>query len=343
MSSDVPVLDARSVLRSPEGTGEAILDRQEEILAAPDPDLYAALRRLVEDRGRRFLLCLGGGSVPGLCGNAALVKLLEELDLRQFVDEIWGTSAGAVVGGGWASGTDADEVLERIEALDQRGSVDVAWHEVASAFFGKLFGSQLPDALLRGDRFYEMIGSGLAVERIEDCPIRFRAIACTDDGTIRRCIFREGPLLSAISASMSLPGLLLARDESGEPRIGYYDGGLVERTPLFSPISEHARSGDRRELVLLATYFSTEARRPEVARGFVERFLFTIYGLEDQIWEYHLREARERAHGKLLVLTPSIDDPRAFDFSKVRRNYLQAREYYKDQLQNGKLALTLGG
>jgi NTE family protein len=320
----------------------SVIERREEIEAPPRPELFEALRRLVDAPERRFILCLGGGSVPGLCGNAALVGLLEELGLRSHVAEIWGTSAGAIVGGAWASGTSAKDIHASIRGLEGGRALDVAWPEVALAFLGRPFGRRLPDALLRGERLHRAIAEAVRVELIEDCEIPFRAIACTDDGTIRRKIFREGPILPAISASMSLPGLLLARDKDRRATTGYYDGGLVERTPLISPISEHARSGDTREPVILATYFSTEARRPETARGFVERFLFTIYGLEDQLWEYHLREARARISGKLLVLTPQIDDPRAFDFKRTEENLLQAREFYKDRLQNGKLGLSLG-
>ena len=49
-----------------------------------DPARFSALRRLASDEKRRFVLSLGGGGVPALCGNAVLVELLEQLDLRRY-------------------------------------------------------------------------------------------------------------------------------------------------------------------------------------------------------------------------------------------------------------------
>ena len=69
------------------------------------PDRYTALVRMVAGGDRKLAVSLGGGSLPGLCGNLALVRILEELELRPHVGEVWGTSAGAVVGSPGASST----------------------------------------------------------------------------------------------------------------------------------------------------------------------------------------------------------------------------------------------
>ncbi|MCH8001975.1 MAG: N-formylglutamate amidohydrolase, partial [Proteobacteria bacterium] len=98
--------------------------RREEIEAPPDPDRYTALRRLATSPEHRFVVSLGGGSVPGISGNLALIRLLEQLDLKSHVDEIWGTSAGAVVGGGWATGTDAETILDLLSELGLEAVLD---------------------------------------------------------------------------------------------------------------------------------------------------------------------------------------------------------------------------
>ncbi len=59
-------------------------------------------------------------------------------------------------------------------------------------------------------------------------------------------------------------------------------------------------------------------------------------------WEYQIREVREIPNVDLLILNPRIDDPALFDFSRVERNYLRAREVLADALQNAKLALAFG-
>ena len=317
------------------------LQRREEIEAPPQIDRFSSLRRMATDKRRRFVISMGGGGVPALCGNTALAKLLEELDLRDHIAEIWGTSAGAIVGGGWASGTSADRLREILCALRVKRMLDVDWFRLVRGVLFRRFGSNYPDAILRGGPFHKAMQSALSVKNIEDCKIPFRCIACTDDSSGRRKIFREGPLAVAISASMSLPGFLLPRDADGSPQHGFFDGGLMEKTPLFSPVADHASLGDERELLILGAYFGTHQVDP--AQGFIERFLVTIDALSEHLWEHQQLETSRQAGVTTLMVDPHIEcDSLLFDFARIESNYLQSREAFKEKLQNAKIALTLG-
>ena len=270
-----------------------------------------------------------------------MMRIVEELELRPHVAEIWGTSAGAVVAGGWATGASALEILEIVQGLARRGAVDVQWLRLIAACLLRWCGARLPDSLMRGDHFHRAIAAGLKKATFEECVIPFRCIACTDGSPMQRHVFRSGSLLAAISASMSLPGVLMARHADGTRQRGFYDGGIVEKTPLRSPIAEHLRSGDRRRLLLLGTHFSAEATQLEVACGFISRFTATIAAMETLVWSYQHAEAVKRPDVTLLLLDPHISDPSAFDFARSGRSYLEAREHLKDGLQNAKLALSL--
>jgi predicted acylesterase/phospholipase RssA len=317
--------------------------RRAEIEAPPDPADYSAFARLVTNENDRLIVSFGGGATPGLCGNLALARLLEELNLKQHVSEIWGTSAGAIIGGSWASGNSALEILRLVQSLNRRGAIDFCLWRMFLALLLRPLGHKLPDGVIYGRQFASTIDAGLLVKSFEECPIPFRCIAAPDDGTHRRKVFRQGPLLPAIFSSMSLPGIVIPRPPLEGEECGYYDGGLVEKTPLISPISDHLRSGDRRKLLLLATHFRNDLGRRQ-ARGFIARFIHTIYALEDSLWEYQLEEARKRHKSKvdLLLVNPHIADDRLFDFSLATAHYLHARQNFKEALQNGSLALTFG-
>ena len=319
---------------------QSILEQRDEIEAPLDPKLYSALRRLATDDKHRLIVSLGGGSAPGLSGNVALVRILEELDFRDKVSTVWGTSAGAVIGGGWATGTPAARILDLVRSLKRRGSVDISWSRLGLSLVLMPFGRSLPDAIIRGRAFLRTIDAGLQVKTFEECKIPFRCIACTDDGNAQRKIFRQGPLLPAIAASLSVPGLMALGRMEGDP-CGYYDGGLVEKTPLISPIAEHAREGDERELLVIATHFGNEARKMSV-HGFVNRFLQSIYAVEDQVWSYQLAEARQHPGTKVMVLNPQIADSRLLDFSRVDANYLQCRKAFREALEDDKLLEAFG-
>jgi predicted acylesterase/phospholipase RssA len=309
---------------------------------ALDRRRYGTLRRLVEDGRHRFVVAFGGGSIPGLCGNLALARILEELDLRGRVAEIWGTSAGAVVGSGWASGTAALEILELVRSLDRRGAVDFSRLRLALALLASLWPLRrpLPDGLIGGAQFRATIEAGLRVATFEECEIPFRCIACTSDGRAQRKVFRRGPLLPAIFASMTIPGII-APQPVGDDGALYYDGGLVEKSPLLSPIAEHARLGDGRKLLLLCTHFSNDKAQAHRG-GFHRRFLDTVYALEDLAWSYQLDQARARQDLVLLLLNPHLDDPAMFGFGRADANYALAFERFADVLQDAKIARTFG-
>ncbi len=319
----------------------SVVERREQILAPLDPARYTTLARLVADEKTSFVVSLGGGSVPGLAGNIALVRIFEELGLRPRIAAVWGTSAGAAVGGPWASGTAAQDILSSVQTLDRKGAVDLSWPRIALTLLLRPFGAPFPDGLIRGQHFSATVDACLKVKTFEECDLNFRCIACTDDGESRRKVFRRGALLPAIFSSMSMPGIVVPRGPLPGEETGYYDGGLVEKTPLISPISEHLQKAGGRKLLLVATHFGNDARRTP-ARGFVNRFLQSIYALEALAWDYQLAEARSKPGVTLMVLNPHIEDPALFDFSRVERNYLQAREVFADLLQNARIGLSLG-
>lgn len=308
-----------------------------------DRDDYSALQRLATSGDYRLVVSFGGGAVAGLCGNIALAGLIEELGLRECVDEIWGTSAGAIVGGCWATGTPASHLLETISQLPANAAVDVNYAAILTSLLLRPFGRALPDGLIRGRRLAETIEVGLGVKDFESCPTAFRCIACSDDGRNRRRIFRRGALLPAILSSTSLPGILVPRPRQDDEECGYYDGAMVEKTPLISPIAEHLRSGDARKLLLLATHFGGDERRTP-ARGFVQRFIQTIYAIEESLWDYQLKEARRRHRdvANVILLNPHIVEPSLFDLSHVDQHVRDARDDFREKLRNGSLALTFG-
>lgn len=316
-----------------------IFARRKQIGAPLDPKRYTAFRRLATDPAHRLVVAFGGGSAVGLSGNVALAEILEELELRSQVSMIWGTSAGAIVGGSWASGTPAKQMLPLVRAV--QGSLDICWLRLFTSLLLMPFGYPLPEGLIKGRRIAALIDEGLTVKSFEGCSIPFRCIAISDDGQARRTVFEQGPLLPAIYASMSLPGIFMPRPPLPNEDCSHFDGGTVEKTPLRSPISEHLRSGDSRKLLLLASHFGCHGHLMPL-RGFIHRFFQTMDALAELAWPYQLAEARNYPNVVLALLDPQIQVAKSLDFSLVEQHYLQARETFRDLLQDTRFALSLG-
>lgn len=318
-----------------------VFDQRAEIEAPAEPHRYTTLRRLAEDESRRLVVCLGGGSVPGLCGNAMLLGVLEDLGLREHVAEVWGTSAGAVVGASWASGVLVPELVPLGKTFARPETLDVPRVKLALSLLSRPFGRRLPDGLAIGKRVLIALEEMIRVERIEDCEIPFRCLAVTDDGMARRKVFRRGPIVPAVYGSMSVPGLFMPSPPPEGEDVGYLDGGLAEKTPLLSAIADHRRVGGDKELVLLSTHFGSDRDRT-APRGFMRRFLHAIDVLEDRAWTYQVAEARRQAGVVVLLVKSGIDDPRLFDFKRIDKNLLQARATFKEALSDAHIARSLG-
>ncbi len=157
-------------------------------------------------------LALGSGSARGWA-HIGVIKALSEAGIR--ADYIAGTSIGSVVGAVHAAG--------RLETLEEviRG---FDWKQIAS-----FFDVVLPKSgLLDGRKVSNFIRGYVRGHKIEDLPIPFRAVA-TDLRTGERVVLREGDIIEAVRASISVPGIFTPVKRG--PLI-LADGALVDPVPV---------------------------------------------------------------------------------------------------------------
>lgn len=192
----------------------------------------------------RVGLVLGGGGARGF----AHVAVLRELErLRVPVDCIAGTSMGAIVGGLYASGMDADALEREMRALDwstvfrdrtdrpdrsfRRKRDDDLALLPAKPGIGNT-GIKLPAGVLSGERvmlLLERLTQPVARETDFDAlPIPYRAVA-TDLNTGQAVVLGEGNLAVAMRASLSIPGVF--KPVLLDDRV-LVDGGLANQLPV---------------------------------------------------------------------------------------------------------------
>ncbi|KAA0211977.1 MAG: patatin-like phospholipase family protein [Burkholderiales bacterium] len=175
-----------------------------------DPEGAEPTRRVGERR--RIGVALGSGSARGLA-HIGVMRALVEAGVD--VDVVAGTSMGAFVGAIFAAGK-----LDRLEA-DFRG---FDWASIA-ALLDPVFPRS---GLIDGRRIGDFMRSQVAVERVEDLPIPFRAIA-TDIGSGETVAIDRGDLIAAVRASIAVPGIFTPVRSDGRILV---DGGLVEPVPV---------------------------------------------------------------------------------------------------------------
>src|SRR6516162_8002040 len=184
--------------------------------AVPAPQ---APRSAAHERPRVALALAGGGARGG--AHIGVLKVLEEL--RVPIDCIAGTSMGALVGGGYASGMPAADIEQFITHVDWKsvvGGVGSRQFEPAeqkrfneaggSVELGLKDGKIIPPSgLVASSRIEDVLRAYVAQARtvadFDRLPIPYRAVA-TDMLTGEMVVLDHGDIATAMRASMAIPG-----------------------------------------------------------------------------------------------------------------------------------------
>lgn len=209
-----------------------------EAIVTPATDAVAPAARRP-----KVCLVLSGGGARG-AAHIGVLKVLEEL--RVPVDCVVGTSMGAIVGAAYASGRSPADIETIVREADwdallsdspPRAERSVYAKELERARVGstelgvRRTGLVLPQGFLVGHQlhfFLQRIVAQARVERFDDLPIPYRAIA-TDFESGGMVVMDRGDLTTALRASMSVPGAFAPVERDGRLLV---DGGLVRNLPI---------------------------------------------------------------------------------------------------------------
>jgi NTE family protein len=212
-------------------------------------------------------LVLSGGGARG-AAHVGVLKVLEEL--RVPVDVIVGTSMGSIVGGSYASGNSVTEMERDIAAIttaslftDRPPRADLSMRQKADDAIPYIIpeigvtgdGIVLPKGIVTGvsvEAQLRRLVKFTAVSSFDQLSIPFRAIA-TDLGTGEMVVLKDGSLITAMRASMSVPGGMAPVNIDNRQLV---DGGLVRNLPVDVARSLGAD-------VIIAVNLGTPLMRPE--------------------------------------------------------------------------------
>src|SRR5215469_9470603 len=168
----------------------------------------------------RVALALAGGGARG-GAHIGVLKVLEELHVP--VDCIAGTSMGALVGGGYASGMPAAQIEQFVTNVDWKAAVagvgsrhlvpaeQKRFNDTGGSIELGLKGGRIipPSGLVASSRIEDVLRSYVAKARavadFDRLPIPYRAVA-TDMLTGKMVVLDHGDIATAMRASMAIPG-----------------------------------------------------------------------------------------------------------------------------------------
>src|SRR5262245_40466159 len=212
------------------------------LLAAASPPAQAQ-QTSTNGRPRIGLVLAGGGAKGG--AHVGVLKVLEEMHVP--IDCIAGTSMGALVGGGYASGIPAADLEKFVTTIDWgkvvgsqgRRDLEPIEQKRAGATYSNEFefgitpdGVTLPGGLVNTSNIEDLLRTYVATARsqsqFDKLPIPFRAVA-TDMVTGTMVVLDKGDLATAMRASMAIPGAFAPVIMD---KYILNDGGLVRNIPI---------------------------------------------------------------------------------------------------------------
>ena len=198
--------------------------------------------------GLKVGLVLSGGGAKGLA-HIGVIKCLEKNNIP--IDIITGSSAGAIIGGIYASGTSIKNIEEIV--------FDLGYKEVGRLLFDP---QKLSYGLIKGDKITKFIYDVLTEKMIEKFPTKFGCVT-VDITKGRRIVITKGDAAEAIRASMSVPVIFKPVIYK---KLFLVDGGVIDPLPVqpakdlganviiasdvsgFYPLSKEFKNGEKVKL-----------------------------------------------------------------------------------------------
>ncbi len=269
------------------------------------------MKPTTESSGTTVGLALGGGGARGLA-HIGVLKVFARENIP--VDAIAGTSMGGIIGSAFAAGVP----IEQIESTAMR--VRKRRERIKLVDF-ELIGR----GLLKGTRVYRFLASMLGEEMsFTDLRIPL-ALVAVEINTGTEVVLREGKLVEAIRATMSVPGVF-EPVKRGEQLL--VDGGVLNNVPV-----DVARDMGARVVIAVDVlpHFPQDRSVPIPKMRFPRKSLMP-QSVQELMYSYmimisELTERRARACPPDVIIRPSLPvDVHLFNGFDCAREIIEAGE-----------------
>lgn len=263
-------------------------------------------------RRPRVALALGGGSAKGIA-HVGVLQWLEEHHVP--VDAIAGSSSGAFIGGAYATGMPAAEILEMLTSTDWdlmlRPDIPYPLKSFRRKEDDREYSIKVEAGLRHGFRLQSGLNSGhriglllsrialpySTIESFDDLPVRFRCVA-TDLQKGGVVVLDRGPLAPALRAAMALPGTFDPVRLGGRLLV---DGGILNNLPV-----DVARAMGAEVVIAVSVDVPDTDKPPETIGAVADRAVSLM--MQD------LNRPRQRQAD--VVILPDLDGFTGGDFRK---------------------------
>ena len=329
----------------------------EAMSEAPDlHDRFRALRATLAREDTRVVLSLGSGGLKLFC-HASALRLLERIGCGDHIDEVWGSSAGALVALLYAHGLSPHAIeqtgydiysgryelalrptafqilrhLIRDVVLARHDSHSTGFVDCAQSLSGML--SRYCDQRDPLFPFYAV------AYNLSDC--RSEVLTSQPVPEHLRELMVQTDARRAALASAAVPLLFVPQQiERNGTTVPYIDGSTTEDVPLRSVVEKwdldrEAGSEHRDRLVILAVKLTGRTQQYRSPHGRMSKLRLLQIVASAGIETMHRREVellRARRDVELLELDLEDSAPDFFDIRRIPEFVRHAKETFPDQL-----------
>jgi NTE family protein len=244
----------------------------------------AVADRTPRHRKPRTVLVLGGGGMKGFA-HIGVIRSIERLGIP--VDEVIGTSMGAVMGAMLASGFDSKQSEEAVSELNLRDYFKLNLLKFLIKGYSHA-------SVYKGHRFLEFLREGLPFRRFSELKKPFYCNALSiETGTMRYFGLpgtSEVEVADAVYSSSCLPGIFEPIEIDGDH---YIDGGMGESLCLGLAFAR------RPELIIAVDLSIRDYHKRTPYRASLPHILFQTYEIMGNALNEH---NLHRHSGKQMVL-----------------------------------------
>ena len=265
--------------------------------------------------GPRIGLALGGGSARGLA-HIPMLEVFDELGLKPTI--IAGCSIGALIGAGYASGMSAADIRERAETLlnTRFGAMRYVFGAKRTRLRDILSLRGLGSLQIKGEKLVALALPDGVPENIGNLAIPLKVVTTDYDARVEHVI-TSGNLVTAVAASLAIPGVILGPRINGRVHV---DGGVTNPVPF-----NHVREGTD---IIVAIDVTGRPRPP--ARLHHSNMELAVGSL--LIMYHQVAELRRAANPPDIYIEPEIAGFRGADFFKLKEMF-EAAKPAKEQLK----------
>lgn len=265
-------------------------------------------------RKDRVGIALGGGGAKGLA-HIPMLEVLDELGIKPF--RIAGTSIGAVVGCLYASGMSGSAIRKLVDDLtvsEQESWLDSLFNEDIGRWIDFIEFRLGEGGLIDSDAFIDYLREKTQVSRFNQLKIPLSVVA-TDFWERKQVVFDSGDLMTAVKASMAVPGLF--NPVVYKDRV-LVDGGLVNPVPFDLLLDEC-------DLVIAIDVLGHRTPDPNNGPSYFET-MFNSF----QIMQAATMHEKLQYKQPDVYIKPDLRDIRVLDFYKAEEIYRQSESARKE-------------